>query len=317
MNFELRKAELMKTNIRITQIARLITFLTLVTSVAAKAGNSDGGGGNDIEATFYNAAAIVSKALTENPRRSLSKNTKKIIDEHKSRLVSEFNGLNLSFDHNSTSHFQHNNGSETWIQTSFIPFARIEIRTKVMQQLLGSPNLEALMSYLAHEVGHHIVGADEAKSWEISSAVSEYVQHAVKFPYMLKITGPEYIGLSVGCRDQAHIEADPFTGVLVVSSQSTGHCVSLLFTKENGRGFERRPSPTQYDDRVITFLCKEKQSRTICKPDGRTTRSDEHGYSTHAEVLIDGNVTVTYEFFATVNSVYIGSYQLTQKYIRK
>lgn len=215
------------------KLFKVIASLGMVWLPMASMAGGTKGGGNSIESQFELARAYAVKALTGyNPQLAvkLPEQNRKLLDIYASMILADISSVQFQFDHVTAEPFNQSNGSDSGIQTQIgSPLSPIEIRTKVLVPK-GEITIAAALSWIGHEVGHHIPEvqgfSEEQKAWAVSAALVQLFNSQVKFPELLNIGG-EYVAVGPPrCRDIAHIEADPFTGRVSIATSTTtsSHC---------------------------------------------------------------------------------------------
>jgi hypothetical protein len=207
--------------------AALISLGMAIYSTTSFAGGTKGGG-NPIEGQFELARSFLLQILgnyNSQTAMKLSETNRRILDLHGSLLLADISSVTFRFDHLSTEPFKHKDGSDSGIQTTLnMPLSPIEVRSKVLAPG-NTISLPAAISWLGHEVGHHLQPIDgmseEQKAWTVSGALVQLFNSQVQFPQLLNIGG-DYVALGPkSCRNLAHIEADPFTGLVSIATDST------------------------------------------------------------------------------------------------
>lgn len=220
------------TNINKLFLTTVFTLMPLIaTSQEARDGGSAGGGANPVQAQFELARTYFLKALNNYNTKTAEKLTekeKKIIEDNRERLIEDISEVELEFDHLTITPFKDINGvdlkgADAGLRTGGEHLAKIEVRRLVIAPK-NEISIEKAISYFSHEIGHHfppIQGRNkEQQAWDIQSALKQLLEAQMKAPRLLGIEG-DYVSVAgPECRDQIHIEADPFTGRLSIASST-------------------------------------------------------------------------------------------------
>lgn len=163
--------------------------------------------------------------------------------------------LSITVDLNNTQPFWHLE-SATWIETEVLPFSQIRIRPLSRTGHLIKSNTRDLLSFLAHEIGHHIVGQDETLSWKFSNLVIKYIESQIMIPQMLTLSEGNFNTSLPGCRDSFKVERiDLMSGEIQVTATSRrGHC----------RIFKMKSDNYQFDQINMTLVCEILNGEVYC-----------------------------------------------------
>ncbi|OQW55058.1 MAG: hypothetical protein A4S09_17155 [Proteobacteria bacterium SG_bin7] len=215
----------------ILDLKRIILSIILIVSPNfVLAGGTGPGGANSIEYTFEVAKKYLAETLINIDATQLEKlppPSKIVLQEKLNQLVIEISGLDLDFDHLNEEPFKHINGSETGIQTAIgVSNSPIKIRSKILASQ-GSLKVKDAMSYLAHEIAHHLqiennksMTTLESEAWILARAWLDLFNSKINFPNLVEMGG-FYVAKGALCKDTAEISADPFIGVISIVSNTT------------------------------------------------------------------------------------------------
>ncbi len=215
----------------ILDLKRIVLSIILTVSPNfVLAGGTGPGGANSVEYTFEVAKKYLGDTLTHIDAAQLQKlspASQKVLQEKLNQLSVEISRLDLDFDHKNEEPFKHFNGSKTGIQTTIgVANSPIKIRSKVLAPL-GNLKVKEAMSYLAHEIGHHLqvennkpIAVLENEAWVIAGVWLDLFNSKIKYPNLVEMNGL-YMAIGAMCKDTAEINADPFIGVISIESKTT------------------------------------------------------------------------------------------------
>jgi hypothetical protein len=170
-------------------------------------------------------------------------------------IISEVKKMKIEVDDKSSEAFVHDS-QKTWVETGLTAFATIHVRPYSMFDDVEKLNVRDLVFTLFHEIGHHLFGSSESRSWQFANSMIQYFENRLPVPDLLKVSRGSFVSQDVGCRDTMEVQDVDLlkAQVRVTVSTSDGHC----------RIFRPYMNRYAFDSTKYDLQCESHQDGTFC-----------------------------------------------------